>query len=135
MTSILRPFALRLARRGSLILIGGALALALAIPASASAAAFRAHLRAPNHTPTMNKKWWITVTATRGRAKLSGKVSYRFVTSAGTFSRPGHRFKHGVYRDWLRFPAAAVGHKLILRVVVSTRYGTVGLNWSVTPRK
>ena len=135
MKSFLRPLGRRLHRQGSLVLVAGALGLALVIPASASAAAFTARLKAPNHTPTMNKKWWITVTATRGRAKLSGKVSYRFVTSAGTFSRPGHGFKHGVYRDWLLFPAAAVGHKLTLRVVVSTRYGTVDLNWAVTPRR
>ncbi len=131
MNSFLRPFAPRLARWGSLILIAGA----LAAPASASAAAFTAHLKAPNHTPTMNRKWWITVTANRGRTKLSGKVRYDFVTSAGTFSRPGHSFKHGVYRDWLRFPPASVGHRFTLRVVVSTRYGRVDLNWAVTPRK
>ncbi len=132
MNSFLRPFVPRLARWASLILIAGA----LVVPASASAAAFRAHLKAPNHTPTMNRKWPITVTVTRGRARLSGKVSYRFLFQDQVVKKVhGHGFTRGVYRDALTFPRKAVGFPLTLQVVVSTRYGTVKLDWAVKTRK
>jgi hypothetical protein len=108
------------------------LVLALVVPASASAAAFTAHLKAPNHTPTANKLWPITVTATRGQTKLSGSVNYEFLYDGSVVShQAGHSFKGGVYHDTLKFPSDAVGYPLTLRVIVKTRYGTVDLDWAV----
>ena len=107
-------------------------ALALAVPATASAAAFKAHLTAPNHSPTANKPWPITVTATRGATKLSGSVRYQFLLYGSVVSRqPGHSFTRGIYHDVLMFPSTAVGSSLTLRVIVKTKYGTVDLNWAV----
>jgi opacity protein-like surface antigen len=109
-------------------------ALALALPASAVAAAapFTARLQAPNHSPTAGKKWYITVTVTHGKTKLSGSVSYQFLYNGSDVgNQKGHSFKGGVYHDWLLFPALAVGHPLTLRVVVKTSYGTVYLPWAV----
>ncbi len=133
MRSLLPSTPSRSRRLASLLAVG--FALALMIPASASAAAFTAHLSAPNHTPIMNKKWPITVTATRGSTKLSGTVSYQFV-SYGTVeaNKPGGSFTKGVFHDTLVFPAEAVGHPLTLRVVVKTKYGTVDINWAVTTK-
>jgi hypothetical protein len=110
-------------------------ALALALPAPAAASSISAHLSAPNHSPIAGKKWYITVTISRGGRKLSGSVKYQFLvdgTVVGT--QPGHSFKGGVYRDWLLFPKDAVGHPLTLRVVVKTNYGTVNLDWAVETR-
>ncbi|MFZ0091368.1 MAG: hypothetical protein WAL63_17800 [Solirubrobacteraceae bacterium] len=122
--------------RGRTSLLAAGAVLMLAIPASASAAAFSAHLKAPNHTPTANRKWPITVTATRGNAELSGNVKYQFLFQGQSVaSRPGHTFTHGVFRDTLVFPGASIGHTLTLRVIVSTRYGTADLNWAVTTRR
>lgn len=107
-------------------------ALALFVPASASAAAFTARLRAPNHSPTANKLWPITVTATRSNTKLSGSVRYEFLFDDQVVShQPGHSFKRGVYHDTLKFPRDAIGTALTVRVIVSTHYGTVDLNWAV----
>jgi hypothetical protein len=111
-------------------------ALALAVPASASAAAFTAHLHAPNHSPIAGKKWAITVTATRGGAKLSGSVNYQFLFGGTVVGgAAGHGFRHGVFHDTLLFPKKSVGYPLTLRVVVKTSYGTVYLPWTVNVRK
>jgi hypothetical protein len=112
------------------------LAAALALPASALAGGFTAHLKAPNHKPVANKKWPITVTATRGSAKLAGTVSYRFL-SFGTIvhTAKGGSFKHGVFHDTLVWPGEAVGHPLSLQVVVRTRYGTDYLPWWIQVQK
>jgi len=109
---------------------------ALALPATALAGGFTAHLTAPNHEPIANKKWPITVTATRGSTKLSGTVRYRFL-SDGTVvsSKPGGSFRHGVYRDTLVWPAEAIGHPLSLQVVVTTRYGTDYLPWWIQVKR
>ena len=128
--------AARLRRRPSLLVVGVIAALAVALPASASAAAFTAHVKFPNHTPIAGKKWPITVTATRGRSKLSGTVSYKFY-SQGTFEKAerGVSLRNGVAHDTLLFPGLAVGHPLTLQVVVKTKYGTDNINWSVTTKQ
>lgn len=129
----LLPIAARFQRRASLVLVG--LALALALPASASAAPFTAHLKAPNHTPTANKKWPITVTASHGRTKPGGVVRYEFLFDGQVVShQPGHGFRHGIFHDSLVFPSRAIGHAITLRVIVKTRFGTVNLNWNVKTR-
>ena len=110
-------------------------ALALLVPATASAAMFTAHLKAPNHTPTAKKPWPITVTATRGKTKLSGNVKYEFLFDGSVVShQPGHSFTGGVYHDTLKFPSDAVGEPLTLRVIVTTKDGTVDLDWAVKTR-
>jgi hypothetical protein len=48
--------------------------------------------------------------------------------------RPGHSFKNGYYSDRLLFPSEAVGYPLTLRILVTTKYGTVDLNWAVETR-
>ncbi|HEX4010697.1 MAG TPA: hypothetical protein VHX62_11835 [Solirubrobacteraceae bacterium] len=110
-------------------------AAALALPASALAAGFTAQLSAPNHRPIANKKWPITVKATRGTTQLAGTVSYRFL-SYGTIvhTAKGGSFKHGVFHDTLVWPGEAVGHPLSLQVVVKTRYGTDYLSWWIQVR-
>ena len=134
MRSCLRPVLSALRRSGSVVLVG--LAVALALPALASAAPFTARLKAANHQPVANKKWPITVTVTRGRAKLSGSVRYEFLFNGAVEAhRPGHSFKHGVYHDSLLFPSEAVGYTLSLRVIVTTRYGTVQLPWWIKARR
>jgi len=119
----------------SRLLVPVLITVALVVPASASAAAFTARLTAPNHTPTANKLWPITVTATRGRTKLSGSVRYEFLYSGSVVShQPGHSFRGGVYHDTLKFPTESVGYPLTLRVIVTTKYGTVDLDWAVKTR-
>ena len=109
--------------------------LALAVPSTASAAAFTTHLTAPNHTPTANKAWPIKITVTRGRSKLSGSVRYEFLYNGSVVShQPGYSFKGGVYHDKLMFPSEAVGYPLTLRIIVTTKDGTVDINWAVKVR-
>lgn len=111
-------------------------AAALALPATAVAAGFTAHLYAPNHQPEVGAKWRIKVTATRGGRALSGTVRYRYLSYGSVVAtRPGGSFTHGVYRDTLTWPGAAVGHPLTFQAVVRTRYGTVYLNWWIKVRR
>ncbi|MGH2915304.1 MAG: hypothetical protein ACRDMX_09975 [Solirubrobacteraceae bacterium] len=130
---------------GSAAALGASLLCAVALtpaasasahsPRATSAARFGVRLHAPNHTPTANRKWWITMYITRGRSKLSGSVRYEFLYNGTVVGhRPGIRFKRGYARDDLLFPDAAVGYPLTVRILVSTRYGTVDLNWAVRTR-
>lgn len=108
---------------------------ALALPAGALAASFTAHLSIGTHQPKVGKQH-LTVTATRGRAKLSGSVHYRFLWHGQVVStQPGGRFSHGVYHDTLAWPKRAVGNTITLQVVVTTRYGTRYLNWWIKVRR
>ncbi|MGH2904311.1 MAG: hypothetical protein ACRDK7_12135 [Solirubrobacteraceae bacterium] len=49
--------------------------------------------------------------------------------------RAGRSFKNGVCHDSLLFPSEAIGYTLSLRVIVTTRYGTVELPWWVKTRR
>ena len=131
---------LRRHRRLTFVVAGVVAALALALPSVAGAAAFRAKVHFPNHNPIVNKPWVITWTASKGRHKLSGKTKYQFFVGKNTHTGPvstqkGVKFSHGRGRDTLRFPGAAVGHQLTLRVLIVTKAGTVGVNWLLTAKK
>lgn len=133
MDSLPQSVMRRSKRSVSLLLIG--LSIVLAVPASAAAAAFTARLHAPNHSPTANKYWPITIDVTRGKARLSGSVRYQFYFQNTRVSQhPGKKFTHGVCHDRLLFPRRAVGYPLTLRILVSTKYGTVAINWAVKTR-
>ncbi|MDE3131499.1 MAG: hypothetical protein KGL16_10130 [Acidobacteriota bacterium] len=115
----------------SLALSAGAMLAAL--PATAQAARFKITPHIANHTPTIDKKWPVELTITRGRAKLSGSVKYQFLFQGSVVShQPGHAFKRGVYRDTMLFPAQALGQPLTLRILVTVkRYGTEHIDWAV----
>lgn len=127
------PVSRRVGRPMLVLLIATA---ALALPASALAGGFSAHLSAPNHYPVANTKWHLTVTATRGGRKLSGTVSYRYLSYGAVVGHGvGGSFAHGVYHDAIIWPNEAIGHPLTFQVVVRTRDGTDYLNWFVEVRK
>jgi hypothetical protein len=102
---------------------------ALAVPAGASAASFTAKLSEPSHTPSVGGQK-ISVTVTKGKTKLSGSVNYKFLFDGQTVStQKGHSFKNGLFTDTLLWPKEAIGHKITLDVVVTTKYGTENLDW------
>ncbi len=117
--------------------VGLALLVALALPSSAMAAAFKLTPHIANHTPTVNKKWPITIDVTRGKAKLSGSVKYEFMFSGTVVkTEKGYTFKNGVYTDQLVFTATSVGQPLTVRIVVTVpKYGTQHVDWKVTVRR
>lgn len=117
-------------RLALLVLVG-----TLAMPATALAGGFTAKLRIGSHQPRVGLQP-LTVTATKGRQKLSGTVSYRFLWNGMVVGRrPGGHFTHGVYHDKLKWPGKAIGHTITLQVVVKTRYGTDYLNWWIKVRR
>ena len=130
------PSVARRSARVSVALAGVLAAIALLIPSTALASGFAAHVKFPNHHPIAGKAWRITITATKGRKKLNGTIKYVFVTPVGPMTRNATvKIKRGVAHDSLKFPGAAVGHRLGLKVVVTTRYGTDTVKWWVTARK
>lgn len=118
------------------VVAAAALVIGLALPATAAAGGFTARLHANGHEPHVGM-WPVTVTATRGRQKLSGSVYYRFLWHGQLVNRyqSGGHFRNGVYHDKLKWPAKAIGHTITLQVVVQTRYGTDYLNWWIRVRK
>jgi hypothetical protein len=126
--------AVRARTRGAVAVVAVMIAM-LALAGSALAGGFTARLYAAGHQPRVGY-WPIKVTATRGSQKLSGDVNYEFVWHGMVVShQPGHRFRNGVFRDKLLWPAKAVGHTITLRVVVKTRYGTDYINWWIRVRR
>jgi hypothetical protein len=126
------------------ILAASAAGLLLAA-GSASAAAFKATLHAPNHSPKAGgKNWKITVTAKSNSGKaLRATSRYEFFFNGQRVStqypNPGHpkggskpyAFR-GSYKDTILWPPPAVGHSLTFRVVVSVAgKGSVNLDWKV----
>ncbi len=107
----------------------------LLIPGTALGAGFKitAHMR--NHTPIANTKWPVKLTVMSGHKRLSGSVNYEFLFSGSVVShQPGHRFKHGIFKDTMVWPAKSVGLPLTLRILVHVpRYRTEHLDWQVTP--
>ena len=114
-----------------------ALVLMLALPATALAAGFKITPHIPNHTPTINKKWPVRLTVTRGSTKLSGSVRYEFLFAGSVVSKQrGHKFTNGVYRDTMIFPARSLGQPLTLRILVSVpKYGTEHIDWKIATKK
>jgi hypothetical protein len=53
----------------------------------------------------------------------------------GKESPPVHRLKGGLLHDSLTFPAAAVGHPIMLVTVIHTSAGSVALGWPVNVSK
>ena len=112
---------------------GGAASLPLV---KASSGPLSATLQPSTHTPKVNVKWPITVTAT-----LSGKpahatafydflfggqvVSTQYVNNNKHFSFTGH------YSDKLLFPPQSAGEPLTLSVVITSAGHTVKLDWSI----
>ncbi|HET9123533.1 MAG TPA: hypothetical protein VFN65_01460 [Solirubrobacteraceae bacterium] len=113
-----------------------ATAPAVAAPPATAAARFTARLHATTHRPRANTKWRITITATRGRQKLSGTVRYRYLyNGVQVGSSRGGSFRHGVYHDTIIWPSRSIGHPLTFEAVVRTRYGTVDLRWWIRVRR
>jgi hypothetical protein len=95
----------------------------------------RATLRAPDHTPVVNRNWPFTVTVTDARGHpLSGTATVQFVFAGQVVGRdtpPTHPLKNGRWHELLKFPARATGIPLTFQVVVHTSPGSVTLNWPV----
>ena len=136
-------------RRAPVVALCAALLLITALPAQAEA--FRAHLRAPNHHPHVNKPWRIKVTArSRSGRAIHAKASYKFLyhgqvvatrypsphnrgcPNRGERHRPW-RFK-GSYRDTICWPKRSVGIRLKFRVVVKAHHHKKHLDYRVRVR-
>jgi hypothetical protein len=118
-------------------------------PASAKQRArFTVRMKTPHHQPKANKKWRITVTATRHGKRLRATAYYEFYFEGqrvskqypspgkppGTAHKPYH-FK-GKYHDDLLFPKRSVGIPLTLRVVVKVKgLGTAHADKKVRVRR
>jgi hypothetical protein len=113
------------------VILAGALAGALLAPASPAVAGgnFILKLKAPGHHPKAGKKWHIKVKIrSRGGRIIRGIALYKFLYNGSVVStqypapRGGTRHKplkfKGGYQDDIDWPAAAVGYRLVFRVVV-----------------
>jgi hypothetical protein len=123
------------------ILPVGVTAVAAAAPVvKGSSGPLSATLKPSTHTPKVNVKWPITVTATLAGKPAHASAVYEFVFS-GTVVSTQYPFynKHysftGHFSDGLVFPPASVGEPLTLRVVIAAGGHTVNLNWSITSHR
>ena len=137
MVGVVRPVSLFLT-------VVCALALAPAALGSGAHASARwtAKMTVPTHTPKARKAWPVKIVAKQGSRKLRGTVQYHFlyqgqvVSTAGCHpNRPDPCPFNGTYRDVIRWPVKAVGHKLTFQATVKTKLGTKNLNWWVRVRR
>jgi hypothetical protein len=91
-----------------------------------------------SHTPKVNVKWPITVTATLNGKPAHATAAYEFLfggTQVGATQYPNNN-KHfsftGHFSDKLVFPPDSAGEPLTLSVVITAAGHTVHLNWSIT---
>jgi hypothetical protein len=130
-----------------LALVALAATLMLALPGTALASSFTVTLKVPTHSPVTCTNWDITITATKGAKKLSGKVEYYYFTIASSSSHLGGNqsagdkanhdgdFSGGVFHDTIVFPSmAAAGVTLTFHAVVHTSYGTQTVSTAVMPK-
>jgi hypothetical protein len=132
----------RLTARGAAVVLAAIASLAgpaaaLAAPAAPAAGdSINAKLIAPGHAPVVGSWWSIKLDVSSGQAKLTGDVNYEFLSAGQVVSRRrGHAFTRGAFHDRLCFPALAEDQPLKLGVIVTTRYGSKTLYWTVTPTK
>jgi hypothetical protein len=132
----------------SVSLVAACCALTLAVVPSAlgsgahSSATWTARMTVPTHRPKARKAWPVKIVAKAGSRKLRGTVQYHFlykgqvVSTAGCHpSRPDPCPFTGTYRDVVRWPVKAVGHRLTFQATVKTKLGTKNLNWWVQVRR
>jgi hypothetical protein len=114
------------------------------IPATAGAAAFKATLSAPTHTPKAGVKWWYRVRATdRAGKPIAARLTAQIVDPAGgahyvqydgTKRNIRNRPFRGVFRDYIIWPASSRGIPLQLRLAVKAKGATITLRYRVTAR-
>lgn len=92
-----------------------------------------------NHSPKVGVKWKYFVEATnRSGHALAGKVRTQFLFSGTVVGRevpPYHKLRHGKLADTIVFPSETLRIQLTVQVVVTTRQGSVTLDWLVKPVK
>ena len=134
----------RLIRRG---LVAGLLSLGfgLAVAATGAGAAtlvkassgpLSATLAPSTHTPKVNAKWPIVVTATLSGKPAHATAVYEFlydgaVVGTGYVKNNKHFSFTGHFSDSLVFPPSSDGEPLTLSVVISAAGHTVKLDWSI----
>jgi len=96
-----------------------------------------ATLQPSTHTPKVNVKWPITVTATLSGKPAHATAAYDFLLGGMQVAPPQYPYnnKHfsftGHYSDKLVFPPDSAGEPLTLSVVITAAGHTVKLNWSI----
>jgi hypothetical protein len=132
----------RLIRRS---LVAGVLSLGLAVAATGAGAAtlvkassgpLSATLAPSTHTPKVNAKWPIVVTATLSGKPAHATAVYEFlydgaVVGTGYVKNNKHFSFTGHFSDSLVFPPSSDGEPLTLSVVISSAGHTVKLDWSI----
>jgi len=118
--------------------------LAALLSALVVAAPLKVAVVAPGHTPTIGKRWYYTVHATRGGKPVRGRLTAVIVDPIGT-SHPvefGTSTKQitniafsGTFRDFIIWPADALGIPLTLRITVRSGGGKAGYDYHVIPRR
>lgn len=92
-----------------------------------------------NHSPNVKTKWKYSVEAsTRTGHPLAGKVLTQFLydgTVVGKEAPAYRKLREGMLTDKVRFPRQSVGISLTVQVIVTTRYGSVRLDWRIKPIK
>jgi hypothetical protein len=119
-------------------------ALVALVVALAVAAPLKVTVVAPGHAPTIGKRWYYTVHATRGGKPAAGRISAAIVDPLGTahaveFGSSTRKITNipfnGTFRDFIVWPADARGIPLTLRITVRSNGGKAGYDYHVIPRR
>jgi hypothetical protein len=137
-----------MARTRRLIISGlaaGALSLGICVTAGSAASKslvtgtsgpLTAKLKPSSHTPKVNAKWPITVTATLSGKPAHATAVYQFlfdgaVVGTGYVKNNKHFSFTGHFSDSLVFPQSSLGEPLTLSVVITSAGHTVKLDWAI----
>ena len=94
-------------------------------------------LKTPGHHPKANKKWPVTVTARLPDGTgLKATLRYVFLYKGRVVSRQSNYHFTGRYTDrTFVWPSRAVGIPLTLRCQITTKLGTVAIDYAVRVRR
>ncbi len=99
----------------------------------------KVEFRGQDHSPKIKVKWQYFVEATNAAGQpLAGKVLTEFLFSGtveGKEVPPYHKLTGGKLANKVTFPAESLGVPLTVQIVVTTKDGSVTLDWPVKPVK
>jgi hypothetical protein len=92
-----------------------------------------------DHSPKISHKWEYFVEATNPNGQpLAGKVLTEFLFSGtveGKEVPPYHNLAGGKLANKVTFPPDSLSVPLTVQVIVTTKYGSLTLDWPVKPVK
>jgi hypothetical protein len=115
--------------------------LALPLTAGAASPPFKIVFRGETHTPKVNQHWhWSIAVTTNAGKPLAARISAVVIDPVGGVHPVEYsccakkfitnvRLPGGTFKDWVTYPLAAKGYRIVFRLTVKTALGTRSVSY------